>query len=112
MARRPETNQTASKLPPREKHLPSARCGAARSPDFVIACVAERGGPVGRAGLGEDTVDVALDRVRAEIKRSGDLGVSPAPGHQRQDRQGGATLIGKYHLNLGRQSVDGYTEAT
>src|ERR1700722_19836452 len=63
-------------------HPPRWRC---RSANSVIACVAERGRPVGRTGLGEDTVDVALDRVRTEVEGCGNLRVGPAPGHQGQD---------------------------
>jgi hypothetical protein len=47
--------------------------------------IAERGDPVARAGLGEDAVDVGLDRVVAEEQAVGDLAVGQALGDQAED---------------------------
>jgi len=53
---------------------------ARQSRQIVVARVADRGGAVGRACLGEDPVDVTLDSVRADIQLGGDGRVGHALG--------------------------------
>jgi Domain of unknown function (DUF4062) len=48
--------------------------------EVVLAGVADGGGPVRGAGLGEDVVDVALDGVSAQVQVAGDVGVGPPSG--------------------------------
>src|SRR5215471_4022550 len=56
-----------------------------RSANVVFVCVADGGGPVPGPGLGEDPVDVGLDRVVAEEQLRGDLGVGHPAGDEPED---------------------------
>jgi hypothetical protein len=53
--------------------------------EVLVDGVADGGCPVRGAGLGEDPVDVALDRVGADVELGGDAGVGHASCHHRQD---------------------------
>ena len=59
--------------------------GKNRLGEVLVEGVADGSRPVRGAGLGEDPVDVALDRVGAEVELGGDAGVGHAPCHHRQD---------------------------
>ena len=52
---------------------------------MVATGVADGGGPVPRSGLGEDAVDVGLDRVIAQVKPLGYLRVGQAGADQGED---------------------------
>src|SRR5215469_8263381 len=65
--------------------------------EVVLAGVADGGGPVGGAGLGEDAVDVALDGVSAQVQVAGDVGVgSPSGDHGQYFRFPFGEPVGKY----------------
>jgi hypothetical protein len=53
--------------------------------DSVLVGVADCLGAVACAGLGEDVVDVRLDRRAADHERGGDLGVGEAGGNEFED---------------------------
>jgi hypothetical protein len=53
--------------------------------EMVVAGVADRGGAVGRSGLGEDPVDVAFDGLSTDVELGCDVGVRHSPGHHGED---------------------------
>src|SRR5580693_853259 len=74
--------------------------GGGQLSKMVVAGVADRGGAVGRSGLGEDPVDVAFDGLSTDVELGCDVGVRHSPGHHGEDlglAQGQAVgqLLGK-----------------
>src|ERR1700678_1306366 len=53
--------------------------------EVLVVGVADRVGAVGRSGLGENPVDVALDGLRAEVELGRDTGVRHATGDHAED---------------------------
>ena len=64
------------------KPLRALRCGSA---DAVALGIADGGHPVPCPRLGEDPVDVGLDRVAAQEQAFGDFGVGQVLGDQTED---------------------------